>query len=906
MASPFEIEQAVHELLDQPYDPTTFLPALAQAFGATESWAKRVADGSGPKSPVADGGVLWVKKFHGLTCAPGTLDARFSELLDTSSAKRKLAFRFAIATDGQGFKALDTLSGETLNCDLDDVRREFWFLKALAGYDDYVLPKESEVDMQASAMLRRLYDTLIRANPDWTTAERQHDLNQFMTRVIFCLFAEDVGIFEDNLFSRTVQTLSDDLAQGLDDILAAVFAVMNVPEGERGAIPPWQAAFPYVNGGLFGSIESAETVAIPTFNRAARRYLLDAGEQDWGAINPDIFGSMIQAIVDEEERAEGGLHYTSVPNIMKVLGPLFLDDVRAELTAAWDSPKRLTALSNRLGRIRVFDPACGSGNFLVIAYRELREIENELLQRLANLTGKELGTFTNIHLKNFYGIELRDFATETARLSLYVAQFQMNERFRELFGFAPKALPLTEMGQIHGGNALRMDWEAICPPVEGDGETVDTFICGNPPYKGSTWQTKAQKADLEAVVAGRVKSWKSLDYVSGWFIKGAAYCANGHASLALVSTNSICQGQQVPILWPLIFDMGVEIHMAQTSFKWANLASQNAGVTVVIVGLAKRHQSQKLLMAGETRRVVNLIGPYLVPYVSEIVFARGNQKDRPELLWGNKPADGGFLVHSYAEFLQISSNIGSKSSDHEFIRIWGASEVISGLPRYFLAITAKPAQESLEDILEKVRNFRNSSTKAATRKFADRPHEFVETRFVVTNEPTLLLPGVTSEQRRFLTPVLTRTPCLPSNKSFGLRGANLWTMAILSARLHASWVETICTRLRTDPSYTNTLCWNTFPLPELTALQKDELTARAEEILLVRERHFPKSIAQLYDPEAMPEDLRAAHRRNDEVLERIYIGRPFKNDTERLEHLFKRYAKMVKQEAASKSPDLEK
>ena len=497
MASPFEIEQAVHELLDQPYDPTTFLPALAQAFGATDSWAKRVADGSGPKSPVADGGVLWVKKFHGLTCAPGTLDARFSELLDTSSAKRKLAFRFAIATDGQGFKALDTLSGETLNCDLDDVRREFWFLKALAGYDDYVLPKESEVDMQASAMLRRLYDTLIRANPDWTTAERQHDLNQFMTRVIFCLFAEDVGIFEDNLFSRTVQTLSDDLAQGLDDILAAVFAVMNVPEGERGAIPPWQAAFPYVNGGLFGSIESAETVAIPTFNRAARRYLLDAGEQDWGAINPDIFGSMIQAIVDEEERAEGGLHYTSVPNIMKVLGPLFLDDVRAELTAAWDSPKRLTALSNRLGRIRVFDPACGSGNFLVIAYRELREIENELLQRLANLTGKELGTFTNIHLKNFYGIELRDFATETARLSLYVAQFQMNERFRELFGFAPKALPLTEMGQIHGGNALRMDWEAICPPVEGDGETVDTFICGNPPYKGSTWQTKAQKADLK-------------------------------------------------------------------------------------------------------------------------------------------------------------------------------------------------------------------------------------------------------------------------------------------------------------------------------------------------------------------------------------------------------------------------
>ena len=403
--------------------------------------------------------------------------------------------------------------------------------------------------MQASAMLRRLYDTLIRANPSWTTPERQHDLNQFMTRVIFCLFAEDVGIFAENLFSRTVQTYSDDLAQGLDDILRAVFATMNIPESARDStLPPWQAAFPYVNGGLFGGIQGADSVAVPTFNRAARRYLLDAGEQDWGAINPDIFGSMIQAIVDEDERAEGGLHYTSVPNIMKVLGPLFLDDLREELAQAQNSKTRLKALSQRLGRIRVFDPACGSGNFLVIAYRELREIEMLTFQRLAELTRTEWGTFTNIHLENFYGIEIRDFAAETARLSLYVAQFQMNQRFKENFGFAPKALPLTEVGQIHRGNALRMDWEAVCPPVENAGDTVDTFICGNPPYKGSTWQSKEQKADIEAVTAKRVKSWKSLDYVAGWFIKGAEYCADGNAQLALVSTNSICQGQQVPIL----------------------------------------------------------------------------------------------------------------------------------------------------------------------------------------------------------------------------------------------------------------------------------------------------------------------------------------------------------------------
>ena len=794
MASPFEIEQAVHELLDQPYDPTTFLPALAQAFGATDSWAKRVADGSGPKSPVADGGVLWVKKFHGLTCAPGTLDARFSELLDTSSAKRKLAFRFAIATDGQGFKALDTLSGETLNCDLDDVRREFWFLKALAGYDDYVLPKESEVDMQASAMLRRLYDTLIRANPDWTTAERQHDLNQFMTRVIFCLFAEDVGIFEDNLFSRTVQTLSDDLAQGLDDILAAVFAVMNVPEGERGAIPPWQAAFPYVNGGLFGSIESAETVAIPTFNRAARRYLLDAGEQDWGAINPDIFGSMIQAIVDEEERAEGGLHYTSVPNIMKVLGPLFLDDVRAELTAAWDSPKRLTALSNRLGRIRVFDPACGSGNFLVIAYRELREIENELLQRLANLTGKELGTFTNIHLKNFYGIELRDFATETARLSLYVAQFQMNERFRELFGFAPKALPLTEMGQIHGGNALRMDWEAICPPVEGDGETVDTFICGNPPYKGSTWQTKAQKADLEAVVAGRVKSWKSLDYVSGWFIKGAAYCANGHASLALVSTNSICQGQQVPILWPLIFDMGVEIHMAHTSFKWANLASRNAGVTVIVVGLSAFAINTKALFDSGNLRQVNSIGPYLVPDATTVVRSVSKCIGRPRMVFGNKPVDGGNLILSHAE--RQNTSIPDK-----FIRpFFGSSELINGTPRHCLWIEDHDLAEAIQhpEVREKIEACaatRLASSDAGGRAMAEFSHQFREMNQASCS--TIAVARTSSENREYLPANILGKASTVSSEAFAIFDGPQSALAVILSRLHLVWIANVCGKLET-------------------------------------------------------------------------------------------------------------
>ena len=898
MASPFEIEQAVHELLDQPYDPTTFLPALAQAFGATDSWAKRVADGSGPKSPVADGGVLWVKKFHGLTCAPGTLDARFSELLDTSSAKRKLAFRFAIATDGQGFKALDTLSGETLNCDLDDVRREFWFLKALAGYDDYVLPKESEVDMQASAMLRRLYDTLIRANPDWTTAERQHDLNQFMTRVIFCLFAEDVGIFEDNLFSRTVQTLSDDLAQGLDDILAAVFAVMNVPEGERGAIPPWQAAFPYVNGGLFGSIESAETVAIPTFNRAARRYLLDAGEQDWGAINPDIFGSMIQAIVDEEERAEGGLHYTSVPNIMKVLGPLFLDDLRAELAASQKSKARLKALSVRLGRIRVFDPACGSGNFLVIAYRELREIEMLTFQRLAELTNREWGTYSNINLKHFYGIELRDFAAETARLSLYVAQFQMNQRFKENFGFAPKALPLIEMGQIYCGNALRMDWEAICPPSENE-QSIDTFICGNPPYVGTKFQAKDQKADLADLMKPLGIRAKNFDYVACWLIKSAAYnngCMSSQSGF--VTTNSLFQGEQAELIFQALATFNIKIFWAQKNFRWSNNASKNAAVSCSVVGFGNRRLSCTLrLYDGDSFRIASNIGPYLVE-MPDLVVSKCSVPISTDqnMKYGSMANDGG------AFFVDRSIRPSLEPREREFLKTaYGGFELLSGVPRTVIYIDQVDAPENfsknLQAIIAEVRKYRVSSKRAATNKLANRAQYFGEMRH--EKLPKIVVPQIMSEGREFLTAGLLSDQSLVLAPHMQMLNPAVWCLSILSSKIHLVWIATVCGKLKTDFRYSNTLGWNTFPLPELTALQKDELTARAEEILLVRERHFPKSIAQLYDPEAMPEDLRAAHRRNDEVLERIYIGRPFKNDTERLEHLFKRYAKMVVEELES-------
>ena len=599
-----EIEEAISALAEQPFDAAEFPFQFLEAFDNKATTIKRLRRGESNKSDV--GGVLQTNNIHIKVCEPGEVTATLAEL-KTSPATARAKAKFALATDGNDFEAEDLNSGETVACTYADFPDKFGFFLSLAGISTVRQVKESSFDIKATGRLNKLYVELLKDNPDWGTAERRPDMNHFMARLIFLFFAEDTDILNgDDLFTATVEQMTARDSSNTHEVISELFRAMNTPSKDRTAakLPRWAEVFPYVNGGLFsGSLE------VPKFSRIARSYLLHIGNLDWRKINPDIFGSMIQAVADDEERGALGMHYTSVPNILKVLNPLFLDDLREKLEEAGENARKLLNLRNRMAKIRVFDPTCGSGNFLVISYKEMRAIEAEI-----NIRRGEGDRRTDIPLTNFRGIEIRDFPAEIARLALIIAEYQCDVTYRGQKEALAEFLPLDKMNWITCGNALRLDWLSICPPtgtgvkynaddlletpldqpeIDFENEGGETFVCGNPPYYGGKLQSESQKHDLEAAFKGTGVNWKSLDYVAGWFIKAAQFISLSGAHCALVSTNSICQGQQVPVLWPILYSKGVSIHFAHTSFRWANLATNNAVVTVVIVGLCPSHICQR-------------------------------------------------------------------------------------------------------------------------------------------------------------------------------------------------------------------------------------------------------------------------------------------------------------------------
>ena len=913
-----EIEEAISALAQQPFDRDEFPFAFLEAFGNKVTTIKRLRSGATNNSDL--GGVLQRSNIH-IKVSPDGGAATALATLKASQASTRYKAKFVLATDGKDFQAEDLMSGEVIVCDYADFPDHFGFFLPLAGITTVKQIRESAFDIKATGRLNRLYVELLKGNPDWGTADRQRDMNHFMARLIFCFFAEDTDIFnKEGLFTGTIERMSAGDSSNTHDVISEIFRAMNTSAKDRATanIPRWADVFAYVNGGLFSDLTD-----VPRFSRIARSYLLHIGNLDWKKINPDIFGSMIQAVADDEEREALGMHYTSVPNILKVLNPLFLDDLREKLEEAGDNRRKLLNLRNRMARIRVFDPACGSGNFLVIAYKEMRAIEAEINRRR-----QEGGRRSKIPLTNFRGIELRNFPAEIARLALIIAEYQCDVLYRGQRQALAEFLPLEAMNWITCGNALRIDWRSICPPtgtgvkhhaddlfhtpldqseMDFENEGGETYICGNPPYRGSTWQSKEQKADLKSVFRDTTKKWKSLDYVAGWFMKAADYRTFTHSVAAFVTTNSINQGQQATILWPAIFATGHDIAFAHTSFKWANLASHNAGVTVVIVGISRDAGAVRKLFSvrdnGETsRREAPNINAYLV--VGANVIVRKTSKPLTELAamsYGNKPVDEGHLLLTRDEVEELGLTPMQKA---RFIRhIYGSAEFIRGRSRHCLWIentdlTEALAVPAIRKRVEAVSAMRLDSKKMPTRMAAGSSHRFGEVR-QSGSETAIIVPRHSSESREYL-PVGYMAPgTIIADASCALYDAPLWNMALIASRLHLVWIGTVCGKIKTDFRYSNTLGWNTFPVPPLTEKNKADLTRCAEDILLAREAHFPATIADLYKPDSMPDDLRAAHDRNDEVLERIYIGRRFRNDTERLEKLFEMYAKMAGNRKAS-------
>lgn len=914
-----EIEEAISQLAEQPFDAANFPYAFLEAFGNKETTIKRLRAGATNKSD--RGGVLQTGSIHIATCDSGRVTQTLQALKE-SPATAKAKAKFVLATDGVDFEAEELAGGETVACAYEDFPNHFGFFLPLAGITTVQQIKENSFDIRATSRMNRLYVELLKDNPEWGKAERRHDMNHFMARLIFCFFAEDTDIFiGKGLFTNTIAQMSERDSSNTHEVIGSLFRAMNTPLGERkkAGLPNSADQFPYVNGGLF-----SDNMDVPRFSRIARSYLLHIGGLDWTKINPDIFGSMIQAVTEDEERGALGMHYTSVPNILKVLNPLFLDDLRAKLQEAGDNPRALLNLRRRMAKIRVFDPACGSGNFLVIAYKQMRAIEAEINERRG-----EPDRLSEIPLTNFRGIELRDFPAEIARLALVIAEFQCDVLHRGEQQALAVFLPLKAENWITCGNALRLDWLSVCPPtgtgvkLQGDdlfstpldqaqidfqNEGGETYICGNPPYLGFSWQSAEQKAEIHSLLNERASSSGFLDYVAGWFIKAADYGTRTNAAAAFVATNSICQGQQVSILWPSIFVTGHEIAFAHTSFKWANLASNKAGVTVVIVGISIHPpRTRRLFSFADDGSVIVreadninaylVSGPNLFVLPSDDVLGGMSKMDN-----GNKAVDGGNLLLEPNEVLDLS--LTEQQRKKLIKRFAGSLEAINGKTRYCIWIPddAREFAYAIPEIrtrIDLVQEERLKSPKKMTRDSAARPHAFQQVR-QRGDETLIVVPRVSSENRDFLPVLLMEPGTIMSDKCFALYDAPLWNMALIASRLHWVWIATVCVRMRTDFSYSNTLGWNTFPVPKLTEKNKVDLTHCAEDILLAREHHFPATIADLYDPENMPEDLRQAHERNDEVLERIYIGRRFKNDTERLEKLFDLYTKMSESAAPAK------
>jgi hypothetical protein len=904
-----EIEEAVSALAGQPFDAAEFPFAFLEAFGNKATTIKRLRSGTSNKSDI--GGVLQTGNIHIAVAAAGNVSQTLAKLKD-SPATSKAKSQFVLATDGETFEAEDLESGETVACAYSDFPDHFGFFLPLAGISTVRQIRESSFDIRATSRLNRLYVELLKDNQDWGTAERRPDMNHFMARLIFCFFAEDTDIFHrSHPFTATIEQMSERDSSNTHEVISELFRAMNTPMKERDAagIARWANPFPYVNGGLFsGSLE------VPRLSRIARSYLLHIGNLNWKQINPDIFGSMIQAVADDEERGALGMHYTSRPNILKLLNPLFLDSLREQLEEAADNSRKLLNLRNRIARIRVFDPACGSGNFLVIAYKEMRDIEAEVNRRRG-----EVGRASDIPLTNFRGIELRDFPAEIARLALIIAEFQCDVLYRGERLALAEFLPLNQKNWITCGNSLRLDWLSICPPtgagvkhraddlfgtpldqtqIDFENEGGETYICGNPPYLGGKKQDDEQKDDMRSVF-GSSFPYKNLDYICAFFEK-ASSCLDRVNAAAFVSTSSINQGSHVPTLWPHLRKRGTEIFFAYAPFKWANNAKNNAGVYVTILGIENGARSSALLFDGDTKRQVAHINSYLIP-ADEVVVEKESApiSQLCRIITGNAAYDAQHLRIESGERAMLCA--AHPETAALFRRAAGTSEVMNGQTSWCLWIDDEQLETALtvpaiKSRIEAVKEYREGGGDVA-RTLAHRPHQF---RFRnVGRNSQVIVPQVCSADAGYLPVALSKPDVVVTHLAHVMFDAPLHNLAIISSRLHYIWAVTLSGKHGNGLRYGSNLCWNTFPLPNLTDKNKEDLTRCAEDILLAREAHFPATIADLYDGDEIPVDLREAHERNDEVLERIYIGRRFKNDTERLEKLFDVYTKMTAGRAAA-------
>ena len=867
---------------------------LLLAYGKPKGNVTRLRNGSlnvaaEPDREVAQKNVVY---FREATADP------LAEVEELRKAAHVVRFnpRFVIVTDYAELVAVDTKTGENLAIPIHNIDKHFTFFLPWAGMEKAQYAAEAHADVKAAERMGKLFDELLAANPDLLELPNgRHALNVFFTRLLFCFFAEDTGIFEENQFTNAVGSNTQADGSDVDGFLTDLFIALDTEDPSEK--PTYLTAFPYVNGRLF-AVKDAEIV--PYFTKKARQALIDLGTLIWQEINPDIFGSMFQAIVTPGKRSDLGQHYTSVPNILKTIEPLFLDGLKEELDAGFNSAKKLEALLDRISAIKVFDPACGSGNFLIIAYKELRRLEHALLERLAELDPKHVVLYaeSRINIENFYGIEIDDFAVEVAILSLWIAKHQMNAEFKDKFGVSIPLIPLKETGQIRSGNASRVDWNEVCP---NDGES-EIYLISNPPYKGGKSQPKEMKADYPYVFGRRPYS-KDLDYIALWFVKGADYIEGTGAELAFVTTNSVTQGEHVGLMFPMILEKGIEIGFAHTSFKWENSAKSNAGVTVAVINFRMARPGAKYIFADELKIEAKNINGYLADAPSVFVYRRTKPLSPmlPRMTLGSMPKDGGHLILEASDRREILDE--SPLAEKYIRRYIGSAELINDTERYCLWITDRELSRartfpSISRRLDAVSDWRKTSAASTTADYSAYPNRFKQMAYKPTE--SIMVPSISSSRREYI-PIGYMSPeAVISNKGFAVYDASPWTFGILTSRMHMAWVKAVSGRMRLDYQYGAYIVYNNFPLPQLSETTKEKLTVAALRVIDVREYHCEKTLAELYDPDKIPEDLRRAHAEVDALVDSIYSKRGYETDQERLSDLFAMYEEMTAEEEAKK------
>ena len=783
---------------------------------------------------------------------------------------------------------------------LSDLEKEYTRLNFLVDTGDENIKREMEISMQAGELVGKLYDAFMKQYIDPSNERTLKSLNMLCVRLVFCLYAEDAGIFgKPNMFHDFLRNRG---MQKGRKALRELFRILDQKPEERDPYlaedDPDLAAFPYVNGGLF----SDEDIEIPPFNEEIYNLLLTRASEDfnWSDISPTIFGAVFESTLNPDTRRKGGMHYTSIENIHKVIDPLFLDDLRSELdeirqiSVIQTREKRLLAFQEKIASLKFLDPACGSGNFLTETYLSLRKLENEILKEMFGgqiMIGVAIDPI-KVSIGQFYGIEINDFAATVAKTALWIAESQMMKATEDIVHMNLDFLPLKSYVNIVEGNALRVDWESVVPKTEL------SYIMGNPPFVGARLMGEAQKADVNSVFPG----WKNvgnLDYVCCWYKKAADLMKDTVIRAALVSTNSVTQGESVSLLWKPLFETGVHIDFAHRTFRWDSEASSKAHVHCVIVGFSLAPNNAPRIIYSDGRpQVVGNINGYLLD--AEDVFVDSRSKplcDVPEIGIGNKPIDGGHYLFTEEEMQEF---IAKEPASREWFKPWyGSQEFINRKPRYCLWLGKCPPNilrkmpECMKRV-EAVRDFRLSSSSAGTVKLADKP-----TRFHVENMPEgtyILVPEVSSERRRYV-PMGFMTPdVLCSNLVKIIPDASLYHFGILTSNVHMAWMRTVCGRLKSDYRYSKDIVYNNFPWPTPTDAQKAKIEQTAQAILDARALYPDCSLADLYDEVTMPPELRKAHQQNDKAVMETY-GMSVRETTEAtcVAELMRRYQELIKQ-----------